>query len=101
MTNKQFNDIEFWENFGLKLIKKEIKSIEKVQEENPYSDVYVLYDFIDMMISDTVSSYDGYGYFHDGVNRTNISVFQRMYQKVLIIFTHMYVGVTNRRMRWE
>lgn len=75
MTNKQFNDIEFWENFGLKLIKKEIKSIEKVQEENPYSDVYVLYDFIDMMISDTVSSYDGYGYFHDGVNRTNISVF--------------------------
>ena len=43
-----------------------MKSVEQIEKENPYGDVYSDTVFLDMLCSETITEYDGFGYFHDG-----------------------------------
>lgn len=50
-----------------------MKTKEQVQAEE-YGHVFTLDEFFDKIESGCISPYDGYGYFHDGQNETNICV---------------------------
>ena len=51
-----------------------MKTLKQVQKENKYGDVMSLSDFIESVNIGLFCPYDGYGYFHDGKKRTEISV---------------------------
>lgn len=51
-----------------------MKTKEQVQAETEYGDVFTLDEFCNEIESGGISSYDGYGYFHDGQNETNMCV---------------------------
>lgn len=43
-----------------------MKSIEQIKEEIQYGNVYTVDEFLELLIQDVVSEYDGFGFFHDG-----------------------------------
>lgn len=50
-----------------------MKTLEQVKIEE-FADVFTLNEFIEMLDEGYIIDYDGIGYFHDGENETNISV---------------------------
>jgi len=50
-----------------------MKTLEQVKVEE-FADVFTLNEFIEMLDEGYIIDYDGIGYFHDGENETNISV---------------------------
>ena len=56
-------------------MKRNIKTKEQIQEElGDNGDVYTIMEFLDDMIGGCLLPYDGNGYFHDGTQETNKSV---------------------------
>lgn len=51
-----------------------MKSLEQVKLEQGYGEVFTLEEFITFLENGCIISYDGIGYFHDGENETEISV---------------------------
>ena len=51
-----------------------MKTLEQVKVEQKFGDVFTLNEFIDYLEEDRFNRYDGIGYFHDGENETDISV---------------------------
>lgn len=56
-----------------------MKSKKEIVESQSYKildekDIYTLNEFIDMVNKGSINSYDGNGFFHNGENETNISV---------------------------
>lgn len=54
-----------------------IKTIEEVQDEMDYGKVYTSQYFKKMIEEGSLNSYDGGGYYHDGQNKTDISVWSK------------------------
>lgn len=51
-----------------------MKTLEQIKAEC-IGDVYTLNDFADLIDAGCINPYDGNGYFHNGEEETNISVF--------------------------
>ena len=51
-----------------------MKTKELIQNEIPFGHVFTLDEFIEDVNAGYINEYDGQGYFHDGENRTKISV---------------------------
>lgn len=45
-----------------------------MKPKTEYGDVYTIKEFRKMVIDGTVSTYDGFGYFHDGEKEVDLSV---------------------------
>lgn len=43
-----------------------MKSLEQIEKEIQYGNVYTTDEFLELLIQDVVSEYDGFGFFHDG-----------------------------------
>ncbi len=57
-------------------MKQPIKSKAQVQSETEYGDVYTREEFIELVARGLLLPYDGSGYFHDGIEETNRSVWE-------------------------
>lgn len=51
--------------------KKQIAAEHSILNE---SSIYTLNEFMDLLDDGTITSYDGWGYFHDGENETRLNV---------------------------
>ena len=51
-----------------------MKTKEQIQAEI-IGDIYTLDEFIELINDGYITSYDGWGYFHDGENKTNFEVY--------------------------
>lgn len=51
-----------------------MKSLEEIEKEMQYGDIFTINDFIDCVKDGMFIDYDGHGYFHDGENKTKESV---------------------------
>lgn len=51
-----------------------MKTLKEIQNENPYASVFTIEEFIDHVRAGGITNYDGCGYYHDGVNETNVHV---------------------------
>lgn len=54
-----------------------MKTKEQIKEEIRYGNVYTIEEFIELYEEGWVSDDDGYGYFHDGENRTPICIWNK------------------------
>ena len=56
-----------------------MKTKELIQAEIPFGEVFTLDEFIAEVEENWINEYDGIGYFHDGENRTDFSVWNEHY----------------------
>lgn len=54
-----------------------MKTIEQIQDEVRYGEVFNSNDFAQKVISGSFNKFDGVGFFHNGENETNISVWDK------------------------
>ena len=52
-----------------------MKTLSEVQAEERYADFFTLEQFCELLDSGSITSRDGWGYFHDGEKRTKYEVF--------------------------
>ena len=51
-----------------------MKTIQEIEEEYPWANVFTFDDFVRHVNNGYINSYDGVGYFHNGREETNIMV---------------------------
>lgn len=51
-----------------------MKTLKEIQNENPYASVFTIEEFVDHVRAGGITNYDGCGFYHDGINETNVRV---------------------------
>lgn len=59
-----------------------MKTVEEIEEENGFRGVFESKNFLAYVQKGLFNEYDGGGYFHDGENETELSVFDRSVTEV-------------------
>lgn len=73
-----------------------IKTLEEVQAEMDFGDVYTISDFSEQVSQGSISDYDGIGYFHNGHEETEVCVFDPDIPYYMAILMFPYVCWYNK-----